>query len=134
MLKAGHRTLHFNRHNIEITAQPRPNCPRCHGDGGWWLGDAFPEMEACGCWPTGAGSASGSCPCRPGTSRRCEHRRPPAEAQRGAATASAKSRPPRTPLFTRAALLDIDQAAHRAVGVAAVLVATWITLRTDGRR
>ncbi|MFE7948234.1 hypothetical protein [Streptomyces sp. NPDC057426] len=50
VLKAGHRTLNINRHRIEITAQPRPNCPRCHGDGGWWVGGAFPEMEACGCW------------------------------------------------------------------------------------
>ncbi|WP_407842080.1 hypothetical protein ACE1OC_42775 (plasmid) [Streptomyces sp. DSM 116496] len=49
-LRAGHLKLHANRHLIEITAQPRPNCPHCHGEGGWWTGGAFPEMEACGCW------------------------------------------------------------------------------------
>ncbi|MFE7046389.1 hypothetical protein ACFU9X_45610 [Streptomyces atratus] len=50
VLKAGHLTLYADRHRIEITARPRPNCPRCHGEGGWWTGGAFPEMEACGCW------------------------------------------------------------------------------------
>ncbi|MFH8371716.1 hypothetical protein [Streptomyces sp. NPDC018031] len=50
MLKAAHLKLHADRHRIEITAQPRPNCPHCHGDGGWWTGDPFPETEACGCW------------------------------------------------------------------------------------
>ncbi|MEV5204407.1 hypothetical protein [Streptomyces sp. NPDC053720] len=49
-LRASHLKLYADRHHIEITAQPRPNCPRCHGEGGWWTGDAFPEMEACGCW------------------------------------------------------------------------------------
>ncbi|MFD5300485.1 hypothetical protein ACFWJU_35435 [Streptomyces mutabilis] len=32
------------------------------------------------------------------------------------------------------ALMELDQAAHRAIGVAAALVATWITLRKGGRR
>ncbi|MFH8371399.1 hypothetical protein [Streptomyces sp. NPDC018031] len=50
VLKAGHLTLHADRHHIAITARPRPNCPHCHGDGGWWTGGPFPEMEACGCW------------------------------------------------------------------------------------
>ncbi|MFJ7069761.1 hypothetical protein [Streptomyces sp. NPDC101115] len=49
-LKASHRTVYADRHRIEITARPRPNCPRCHGEVGWWTGGAFPEMEACGCW------------------------------------------------------------------------------------
>lgn len=35
---------------IAITARPRPNCPHCHGEGGWWTGGAFHEMEPCGCW------------------------------------------------------------------------------------
>ncbi|MEU6867770.1 hypothetical protein ABZ924_31815 [Streptomyces sp. NPDC046876] len=49
-LKASHLALYADRHRIEITARPRPNCPRCQGEGGWWTGGAFPEMEACGCW------------------------------------------------------------------------------------
>ncbi|GAA1376660.1 hypothetical protein ACFPK5_00955 [Streptomyces beijiangensis] len=32
------------------------------------------------------------------------------------------------------ALMELDQAAHRAIGVAAALVTTWITLRKGGRR
>ncbi|MFG2716418.1 hypothetical protein ACGFX2_38745 [Streptomyces goshikiensis] len=50
VLKAGHLKLHADRHRVEITALPLPNCPYCHGEGGWWTGGAFPEMEACGCW------------------------------------------------------------------------------------
>lgn len=50
VLKAGRRELLADRHRIEITARPRPGCPHCHGEGGWWTGGAFPEMEACGCW------------------------------------------------------------------------------------
>ncbi|MDQ0408726.1 hypothetical protein ABVB69_35180 [Streptomyces sp. NPDC000349] len=49
-LRASHLKLHVDRYRIEITAQPRPGCPRCHGEGGWWTGGANPEMEACGCW------------------------------------------------------------------------------------
>ncbi|MFD4034770.1 hypothetical protein ACFWVP_30775 [Streptomyces sp. NPDC058637] len=49
-LKAGHLKLHTDRHRIEITARPRPDCPRCHGEGDCWTSGAFPEMEACGCW------------------------------------------------------------------------------------
>ncbi|MFF7705372.1 hypothetical protein [Streptomyces lydicus] len=49
-LRAGHLKLYADRHRIEITARPRPGCPRCHGEGGWWIGGAFPEMEPCGCW------------------------------------------------------------------------------------
>ncbi|GAA4694338.1 hypothetical protein [Streptomyces youssoufiensis] len=50
VLKAGHLKLYADRHRIVITAQPWPGCPRCHGEGGWWTGGAFLEMEACGCW------------------------------------------------------------------------------------
>ncbi|MGA5424424.1 hypothetical protein [Streptomyces lavendulocolor] len=32
------------------------------------------------------------------------------------------------------ALMELDQAAHRAIGVAAVLVTAWITLRKGDRR
>ncbi|MFI5672970.1 hypothetical protein [Streptomyces sp. NPDC051704] len=49
-LKAGHLALHADRHRIDLTARPRPGCTRCHSEGGWWVGGAFPEMEACGCW------------------------------------------------------------------------------------
>ncbi|MFF7976712.1 hypothetical protein [Streptomyces sp. NPDC007905] len=31
------------------------------------------------------------------------------------------------------ALMELDQAAHRAIGVAAALVTTWITLRKERR-
>jgi hypothetical protein len=50
VFKASHLKLYADRHRIEITARPRPNCPDCRGEGGWWVGGAFPEMEACGCW------------------------------------------------------------------------------------
>ncbi|HEY9327045.1 MAG TPA: hypothetical protein VIS09_02200 [Streptomyces sp.] len=50
VLRARHLKIYADRHRIEITAQPRPSCLRCHGEGGWWTGGAFPEMEACGCW------------------------------------------------------------------------------------
>ncbi|MFE7574689.1 hypothetical protein ACFU5Z_08125 [Streptomyces sp. NPDC057521] len=49
-LRAGHLKLYADRHRIEITARPRPGCPHCHGEGGWWTGGTFPEMAACGCW------------------------------------------------------------------------------------
>ncbi|MGW3275969.1 hypothetical protein ACWDFH_31580 [Streptomyces kronopolitis] len=49
-LRAGRWELYVDRHRIEITARPRSNCPRWHGEGGWWVGGAFPEMEACPCW------------------------------------------------------------------------------------
>ncbi|MCG7525180.1 hypothetical protein MHW47_12110 [Streptomyces sp. OfavH-34-F] len=32
------------------------------------------------------------------------------------------------------ALMELDQAAHRAIGVAAALVTAWITLRKGDRR
>ncbi|MCX4581304.1 hypothetical protein OHB41_51085 [Streptomyces sp. NBC_01571] len=49
-LRAGHLKFYADRHRIEFTARSRSGCPRCHGEGGWWVGGAFPEMEACGCW------------------------------------------------------------------------------------
>ncbi|MEV0604550.1 hypothetical protein AB0I82_35360 [Streptomyces sp. NPDC050315] len=50
VLKAARWQLHVDRHRIELLPQPRRHCPHCHGAGGWWVGGAFPEMEACGCW------------------------------------------------------------------------------------
>ncbi|MEJ8653642.1 hypothetical protein WKI65_37760 [Streptomyces sp. MS1.AVA.3] len=50
VLKAGNWSLFVDRHRIELTPKARRSCSRCHGDGGWWVGGAFPEMEACGCW------------------------------------------------------------------------------------
>lgn len=49
-LRAGHLKLYADRHRIELKPQPRRSCPDCRGEGGWWTGGAFPEMEACGCW------------------------------------------------------------------------------------
>ncbi|MFL9658735.1 hypothetical protein ACJ7VE_34070 [Streptomyces sp. PB17] len=46
-LRASHLKVYADRHRIEITARPRP---RCHGEGSWWTGGTFPEMEACGGW------------------------------------------------------------------------------------
>ncbi|GGP90182.1 hypothetical protein [Streptomyces melanogenes] len=50
VLKAGHWRLSADRYRIELTSQPRHHCPQCRGAGGWWVGGANPEMEACGCW------------------------------------------------------------------------------------
>ncbi|MFI1839486.1 hypothetical protein [Streptomyces olivaceoviridis] len=50
VLKAGHWRLYADRHRIELTPRPRRSCPDCGGAGGWWVGGANPEMEACGCW------------------------------------------------------------------------------------
>ncbi|GLV76353.1 hypothetical protein Shyhy02_43530 [Streptomyces hygroscopicus subsp. hygroscopicus] len=41
VLKASHLKLCADRHRIEITARPWPNCPHCHGEGGPWTGGAF---------------------------------------------------------------------------------------------
>ncbi|MFD4224738.1 hypothetical protein [Streptomyces griseus] len=50
VLKTRHWKMAADRHRIHVTALPRPDCPRCHGAGGWWGDGANPEMEACGCW------------------------------------------------------------------------------------
>ena len=50
VLKAGHWQLYADRHRIELLPRPRRRCPHCHGAGGWWVGGANPETEACGCW------------------------------------------------------------------------------------
>lgn len=50
-LKAGHwRMTCSRRHGIWLEPRPRPNCPDCHGAGGWWTSGPYPEMEACWCW------------------------------------------------------------------------------------
>ncbi|MFJ9478825.1 hypothetical protein ACIRRI_28035 [Streptomyces mirabilis] len=49
-LRAGHWWLYADRHRIELKPQTRRSCPDCRGAGGWWVGGANPEMEACGCW------------------------------------------------------------------------------------
>lgn len=49
-LKAGRWRLYADRHRFELTPRPRRSCPDCRGAGGWWVGGANPEMEACGCW------------------------------------------------------------------------------------
>lgn len=49
-LRVGHWSLYVDRYQIELSPQARSNCARCYGDGGWWIGGALPEMEACGCW------------------------------------------------------------------------------------
>jgi hypothetical protein len=50
VLKASHWRLYADRHRIELKPQPRRSCPDCRGAGGWWVGGANPEMEACDCW------------------------------------------------------------------------------------
>ncbi|MEW9513852.1 hypothetical protein [Streptomyces bacillaris] len=50
VLKAGHWQMHADRHRITLSPHPRRSCSDCRGAGGWWVGGANPEMEACGCW------------------------------------------------------------------------------------
>ncbi|WP_329595889.1 hypothetical protein OG195_44795 (plasmid) [Streptomyces sp. NBC_01362] len=50
VLKAGRWELHADLHRIHLTPLPRRSCPDCRGRGGWWVGGANPEMEACPCW------------------------------------------------------------------------------------
>ncbi|MFJ9530493.1 hypothetical protein [Streptomyces cyaneofuscatus] len=50
VLKAGRWQLYADRHRLHITPVARRSCPDCRGEGGWWAGGPFPEMEACGCW------------------------------------------------------------------------------------
>ncbi|MFJ6000350.1 hypothetical protein [Streptomyces sp. NPDC092370] len=49
-LRASHLKFYADRHRIELKPQPRRSCPDCLGAGGWWVGGANPEMEACSCW------------------------------------------------------------------------------------
>ncbi|GAA3381154.1 hypothetical protein GCM10020367_71320 [Streptomyces sannanensis] len=49
-LKAGHWRLYADRHRITLSPRPRRSCPDCRGAGGWRVGGAHPQMEACGCW------------------------------------------------------------------------------------
>lgn len=50
VLKASRWRLYADRHRITLSPQPRRSCPDCRGEGGWWVGGANPEVEACGCW------------------------------------------------------------------------------------
>lgn len=50
VLKAGHWQMYADRHRIHLTPVARRSCPDCRGAGGWWVGGANPEMEACPCW------------------------------------------------------------------------------------
>ncbi|MDX2855157.1 hypothetical protein [Streptomyces scabiei] len=50
VLEVGHWKLYVDRHRIHLTPVARRSCPDCRGAGGWWVGGANPEMEACGCW------------------------------------------------------------------------------------
>ncbi|KUH36111.1 hypothetical protein [Streptomyces kanasensis] len=49
-LRAARLELYVDRYRLELTPLPRPDCPDCHGEGGWWTGGPDPDMEACGCW------------------------------------------------------------------------------------
>ena len=43
-------SLEVSRYQIALHPEPRRNCARCHGDGGWWVDGPHPEMETCPCW------------------------------------------------------------------------------------
>ncbi|WP_410540525.1 hypothetical protein [Streptomyces sp. KL2] len=43
-------SLSVSRHQIRLLPTARRDCPDCRGNGGWWIGGPFPEMEACRCW------------------------------------------------------------------------------------
>lgn len=49
-LKAGSWELAVNRHAIRLSPRPRPNCPDCKGEGGWWSEGLYPGGEMCWCW------------------------------------------------------------------------------------
>ncbi|WP_405393472.1 hypothetical protein OG596_38230 (plasmid) [Streptomyces sp. NBC_01102] len=49
-LKAGAWQLSVSRHAIHLSPAPRPNCPDCNGEGGWWSEGLFPGGELCWCW------------------------------------------------------------------------------------
>ncbi|MEU9189475.1 hypothetical protein AB0D14_34020 [Streptomyces sp. NPDC048484] len=50
VLEAGRWELYADRYRLHLTPVARRSCPDCRGAGGWWVGGANPEMEACGCW------------------------------------------------------------------------------------
>lgn len=49
-LKAGAWELSLSRHTIRLSPRPRPNCPDCKGEGGWWSEGLYPGGELCWCW------------------------------------------------------------------------------------
>ncbi|WP_460074072.1 hypothetical protein [Streptomyces sp. YKOK-I1] len=49
-LKAGSWELVANRHEIRLSPRPRPDCPECRGEGGWWSEGLYPGGELCWCW------------------------------------------------------------------------------------
>jgi hypothetical protein len=58
MLRLRLRYTNWPRPAIELTDTPRPNCPTCHGDGGWPQDYGNPETGdyegtrnvTCDCW------------------------------------------------------------------------------------
>lgn len=50
VLKAGAWELTVSRHAIRLSPRPRPNCPDCRGEGGWWSEGLYPGGEMCWCW------------------------------------------------------------------------------------
>lgn len=50
VLKAGAWELTVSRHAIRLSPRPRPNCPNCRGEGGWWSEGLYPGGEMCWCW------------------------------------------------------------------------------------
>ncbi|WP_443077937.1 hypothetical protein [Streptomyces sp. NBC_01450] len=50
VLKTGHWRVTCSRHEIWPEPRPRPDCPDCHGAGGWWTSGPYPDMEVCWCW------------------------------------------------------------------------------------
>ncbi|WP_234335873.1 hypothetical protein [Streptomyces sp. NRRL S-1022] len=48
-LKASGWELTANRHEIRLSSRPRPRCPDCKGEGGWWSEGPYPGGELCWC-------------------------------------------------------------------------------------
>ncbi|WP_414170918.1 hypothetical protein ACMATS_37960 (plasmid) [Streptoverticillium reticulum] len=49
-LEAGCWELAVSRHEIRLSPRPRPGCPDCKGEGGWWSEGPYPGGEICWCW------------------------------------------------------------------------------------
>ncbi|QDN64305.1 hypothetical protein [Streptomyces sp. S1D4-14] len=49
-LKAGSWDLAVSRNAIRLSPLPRPGCPDCRGEGGWWSEGPYPGGELCWCW------------------------------------------------------------------------------------